>query len=301
MYSSVMGQYYLKQRDYKDGVKVFEERLKQDPQDHTASYYVGRYYLALNKPDEAMPYLKKAAELDPQNAEYQFWIGVGYWAKFEFDKEKEAYEKTLALDPDHISANLYLGHGYTDGKQWEKALEKYDKVIKLDKYNPEALYNRAVALGGLGRDKEEIAALKKFLKYYPDGSLAMRAALRLNLQGDFSYRNFIIGKRNVTLRTMAFKPGTNDLEQESKESLHVISAMMKEKEELALHVVAYKDGDAAAAKARAKAVRDYILAGNPGFDPKRLPLSWFGTAEIVEKKDKTFTLDDSVTFITVVR
>lgn len=298
-YSEMMGPYYLKQRQYNDGIQAFTETLKEDPTNDTAAFYVGRYYLAMKKPDKAMPYLQKAAELRPENADYRFWIGVAHWAKLEFDKEQEAYKEALALDPDHISANLYYGHGFVDDGEWDKALARYDKVISLDRYNPQGLYNRAVALGGLERKEEERAALKKFLQYYPDGSLAMRATARLNLLGDFSYRNFILGKRNVTLRSMTFKPGTNDLEYESKESLHVIAAMMAANTKLDIHIVAYKDGDAATAKARVKAIQDYILAGRPEFDPKRLPLSWFGEAENVQLQGKRFVLEDSVQFITV--
>lgn len=298
-YSQMMGSYYLKQREYPEGVEALTERLEADPTDATAAYFVGRYYLALKKPEKAMPFFEQAATLDPENADYRFWIGVAHWAKLEFDKERESYIKTLSLDSNHISANLYLGHGFIDEKQWKQALAQYDKVIRLDRYNPEALYNRGLALGGLGRKTEEIAALKKFLGYYPDGSLAMRATERLNLQGDFTYRNFILGKRNVTLKSMTFKPGSSDLVLESKESLHVIAAMMDVNKKLNLHIVAYKDGDAATAKARAQSVRDYILAGRPKFDPKRLLLSWFGTAETLERGGKTFTLDDSVQFITM--
>lgn len=300
-YSQVLGPYYLKQQDYKEGVTVFKERLKADPQDATAAYYIGRYYMALEKPEQGAEFFQKAVAIAPDNAEYHFWLGVAYWAMLEFDKEREQYLKALKLDPDHISANLYLGHGYMDDGQWAKGLALYDKVLDLDEFNPEALYNRAVALGELGREKEEIAAYKKFLEYYPDGSLAMRATGQLNLRGDFTYRNFILGKRNVTLRTVAFKPGTNDPLLESKESLHVIAAMMDVNDKLDIHVVAYKDGDAAAARARAEGVRDYILSGRPGIDPKRLPLSWFGSAEVIKIEEKTFTLEESVQFVTVTK
>jgi len=299
--AKVMGPYYLEQREYEEGVKVFSERLQNNPDDDSAAYYVGRYYLAMKQPKKAMPFFKQAAKLDPEDADFRFWIGVTYWATLEFEKERQAYIEALILDSNHISANLYLGHGFVDEKKWADALAQYDKVISLDRYNPEALYNRAVALKGLGRHKEEVAALKKFLKYYPDGSLAMRATVRLNLQGEFSYRNFILGKRNVTLKSMTFKPGTNDLVLSSKESLHVIAAMMSVNKKLDLHIVGYKKGDTATAKAHAESVRDYILAGRPEFDPKRLPLSWFGTAEQVSMGGKTFPLDDSVKFITVVR
>ena len=202
------------------------EQLKENPGDASSAYYVGRYYLALNKPKDGLPYLEKAARLDPENADYVFWTGVAHWAMLDFEQEQAAYRKTLTLDPDHISANLYMGHGYVDQGEWAKALEQYGKVIKSDKYNPEALYNRAFALNGLGKTTGEIAGWKKFLEYYPDGSLAMQATERLNLHGDFTYRNFILGQRNVTLHSMTFKSGTNELDTDSRTSLHVVSAML---------------------------------------------------------------------------
>lgn len=298
--AKVVGPYYLEHEEYQDGIDVLSRQLDENPGDASAAYYLGRYYLALNKPAQALPYLELATELEPDNADYMFWKGVNRWALLDFEGEQAAYLEALRLDPEHISANLYLGHGYLDRKQWTKALARYDAVIELDRYNPEALYNRSVALHRLGKNREEVAALKTFLEYYPDGMLALEATERLNLQGDFTYRNFIIGNRNVTLRSMAFKPGTDELEMDSKESLHVVAAMMETNDALALHVVGYVDGDAARARNRAQAVRDYILSGHPNLDPARLPLSWFATAETMEVGASRFTLPESVQFITVV-
>lgn len=299
--AKVVGPYYLENKKYDEGIQALGEQFKENPGDAVSAYYVGRYYLALNKPKEAMPYLQKAVALVPDNADYVFWTGVAYWAMLDFDAEEAAYMKALSLDPDHISANLYLGHGYVDRGEWAKALSQYDTVISLDKYNPEALYNRGVALNGLGRIDMEKAAWKKFLEYYPDGSLAMQATERLNLHGDFTYRNFIVGQRNVTLRSLAFKSGTTSLDKESRASLHVLSAMLKNNKKMDVHVVSYVAGNRALAKDRAKTVRDYMLNSNPEIDSTRLPLSWFGTAEKIEVGDKSYSLKDSVQFITVVQ
>ena len=299
--AKVMGPYYLEQEQYEEGIKVMGEQLKENPDDAASAYYVGRYYLALNKPKQGLPYLQKAVHLAPENADYVFWTGVAYWAMMDFDREKAAYEKAISLDPNHISAHLYLGHGYADRGQWAQALKQYDVVLRLDPYNPEALYNRARALRGLDKTSDEIAAWKRFLEYYPDGSMAMTATEQLNLHGDFTYRNHIIGNRNVTLRSLTFAPGTSDLDADGRASLEVLSAMMQVNKGLTLNVVAYVKGNAPLAKARANAVRDYMLNGNPDVDQSRLPLSWFGTAENVQVGDKSFTLDQSVSFITEVR
>ncbi|WP_319583616.1 tetratricopeptide repeat protein [uncultured Pseudodesulfovibrio sp.] len=299
--AQVIGPYYLEQEQYEEGIRVMGDQLKENPDDAASTYYVGRYYLALNKPKQGLPYLQKAVSLDPENADYVFWTGVAYWAMMDFDREKAAYEKAISLDPNHISAHLYLGHGYADRGEWAQALKQYDVVLKLDPYNPEALYNRARTLRGLDKTSDEIAAWKRFLEYYPDGSMAMTATEQLNLHGDFTYRNHIIGKRNVTLRSLAFKPGTSVLDADGRASLEVLSAMMQVNRELTVNIVVYVKGNASLAKARVNAVRDYMLNSNPDIERSRLPLSWFGTAENVQVGDRTFALDQSVSFITEVR
>ncbi|MFH1913286.1 MAG: tetratricopeptide repeat protein [Pseudomonadota bacterium] len=299
--AKVVGPYYLERGKYQDGIDLLSKRLQENPSDAASAYYVARYNLALNRPEEAMKYMAKAVELAPDNADYRFWLGVNRWALFDYEGERAAYLEATRIDPRHISANLYLGHGCIDRGEWDEALARYDTVIALDKFNPEALYNRSVALGRLGRTEDEVAALKVFLEFYPDGMLALEATERLNLHGDFTYRNFILGSRNVTLRSMTFKPGTDELDMSSKESLRVVAAMMDANRELALHVVGYVQGDQELARARARSVRASILSGRPFLNPARLPLSWFGSAETVEVGETAHTLPESVQFITVVR
>lgn len=297
----VTGPYYMEQEQYEEGIRVLGQQFRENPEDAPSAYYVGRYYLALNQPKTGLEYLEKAVQLDPENADYVFWTGVAHWAMLDFKREQEAYKKALALNPNHISANLYLGHGYLDQGEWAKALAQYDRVIELDAYNPEALYDRAVALGELDKTEEEVAAWKKFLEFYPDGSLALEGTERLNLLGDFTYRNVILGQRNVTLRSVEFKPETSALEAPGRESLHVMNAMLKENAELAIYVVVYVNGNVELAKRRAVAIRDYMLNGHRDISSERLPLSWFGTAEIVELGGETHKIDESVQFITVTR
>ncbi len=60
--------------------------------------------------------------------------------------------------------------------------------------------------------------------------------------------------------------------------------MMEENKDLRFHIVAYVAGNAEIGESRANGVRDYILSGHPDFAPSRMPLSWFGSAEEVERK-----------------
>ncbi len=130
--------------------------------------------------------------------------------------------------------------------------------------------------------------------------MALYAAAMLNQYGDFTYRNFIIGNRNLTLMPPAFEKGTTIQKFDTKASLAVLGAMMEGNDSLKIHIVSYCKGDKGMAQMRAQAVRDYILSGHPHFDAARLPMSWFDSSEVVQVRGKKFFVDESVRFITVV-
>lgn len=295
------GPYYLNHGEFEDGIRVMSEELRDDPDDATAAYYLGRYYLALEEPHLAVEQLEKAARLDSDNSDYRFWVGVANWALDDFEEEQANYKQALSIDEDNVSANLYLAHSYLDEGKLDQALGLYDKVITMDKYNPQALYNRADILTRQGKREPALKEWKKFLEYYPDGSLAVYGTEQLNSLGDFTYRNFILGKRNVTLRSIRFKQGSTKSDLEGNLSLRVLSAIMETDKDSAFHIVSYCKGDPALAKERAKKLKAHILNAHPGINSERLPLSWFGVPEKIKREDHTYNLDDSIRFITVLK
>lgn len=292
------GKHYLENEQYAEGIRVFQDILRQDPSNAAANYYLGRFYLAQEKPEQAMVYLQRATELAPREADYHFWQGVAYWAVMEFEKERLSYQQALALDKNHIPALLYLAHNLLDEGAWKKALAQYDTVLQKDRHNPEALYNRGLALQQLDKPAEEIDAWKGYLKYYPDGRWALRATDHLNGLGDFSYRNFAIGYRRVTLARIPFSPGSAKLPSTGKPSLQVLGSILSINKKIELEIWGYNKNNPALATARAKAVRDYLLQNFPTIDPSRLKYLGQGSAEKVEIEDRTYRLNESISFVT---
>jgi tetratricopeptide (TPR) repeat protein len=296
---NVRGPWYMRQGKYAEGLAAFGQELKEHPDSMEAAYWTGRYRLALNQPEEAAPLLERAVRLAPDDAEAHYWLGVCYWALGRWDDERAEYEKALALEPDNLGANLYLGHNYLDRGQWEKALAQYDRVLQLDGNQPEALFDRAVALDNLQRTAEARTAWKAFLDRHPEGGMALTAADELNALGDFSYRNVLVGQRRVTLQQIGFDV-RNGVDSRSLPSLALLGAMLANNTDLVLHVVVYVQGEPATAKARSLAVQRAILAGTNGLDAGRLPLSWFGSAEKVTAGGRTWSISESVNFVTQV-
>jgi len=295
---SLKGEQLLKNEQYEDGVVTFESIVTKEPKNPEAQYYLGRFYLALERPEEALPYLKRAVQTDPAKADYHFWLGVAYWAIRDFDLERESYLQALAKDTKHVPARLYLAHNFLDSGEWQEALENYDLLLRREPHNPEALYNRALALMELQRPKEEASAWKRYLQYYPKGKWALRAVDHLNQLGDFSYRNFTVGYRRVTLERIPFSPGSAKLLAQGKPSLQVLGTILSINDEIFLEVVCYKNGASALAAARAKAVRDHLLQEFPRLKLSRIGARGIGHKERIQIGSKRYLLDDSTSFLT---
>ena len=293
------GKRFLVEERYEDGLRAFEQVLQKDPRNPKTNYYIGRFYLAQEKPEKALPYLRRAVQLAPDKANYHFWLGVAYWGVRDFEKERQSYQKALSLNRNYVSARLYLAHNLLDNGQWAAALKEYSEVLKNDPRNPEALYNRGLALGKLNRPTEEIKAWKRYRKHYPRGRWALLAVDHLNALGDFSYRNFNIGYRRVTLRNISFTSGTAKIYSNAKPSLKILGKILSINKKIALKIMGYQKGDPVLAKARAKAVKDYLLKNFQDIDPSRLTYDGYGRAERVKIKNKIYVLDESISFVTL--
>ena len=297
--SSMLGRYYLERERYEDGVRRFVQEVRAHPDDPAVNYYLGRLYLAQENPELALPFLRRAAELKPDRPDYQFWQGVAYWAVMDFERERLSYQKALELDGSYIPARVYLGHNLLDHGQWEGALAECQEVLVRDPRNPEALYNQGLALRSLKRPADEAQAWKEYLKYYPEGRWALQAVDHLNGLGDFSYRNFTIGYRRVTVEQIPFAPGSVRPLPAGKPSLEVLGSILAINQGIELEIVCHKKNDAALAGARAAAVRAYLLKQFPAVQPSRLKSRGEGRPEAIETEKGVYHLDESTAFITV--
>lgn len=291
------GKQLFENQDYPGAEKYFKQALKGNSKLPQACYYAGRALLAQDKSAEALIYFDQAVSLVPENPEYYFWRGVANWSEMEFDKERENYEMALAIDPHYIPAMVYLGHNYLDRGNWDKALEYYQKIIGSGSLIPEVLFNRALLLKKLKRTGEEISAWKAYLKLYPSGMWAVRSTEYLNEAGDFSYRIHLLGARKIVIKSFAYlngqaKPGASGLKD-----LDRIGHILKNNADLTIHVVVYKNGHEAQARARSRWIKGYMTRKFQ-IPASRLKTSWFGAPEEIGAGQKTVSLNESVRFIT---
>lgn len=300
-YYQIQGEYYLGRGDFIAGSNTFAPRLIQFPDDPELNYFMARFKLGADNPEAALPYIQKAVKMSPANADYRFWEGVTFWALMKPDRERDAYEKALAIAPDHISANLYLAHNMLDRGNNAEALSLYDKTLSLTPLEPQAMFNKAVTLERMKREKEMMLAMHSYLDIYPDAPLTRQGVRMLNKAGDFTWRNHVIGARTIPLRALDFQPGSATLTESAEASLKSIGEILSEKTELSVHVVAYVKGDKTLARQRALAVRNFVSREYPKITPERLAPSWFDKPENVKTDGRTHNLAQSVNIFTKVQ
>lgn len=297
---NVKGNYYLENKKYREGIEAFNKEVEVNPDNAETHYYLGRFQLATDNYDAALNHLKRAVRLSPDEADYYFWLGVAYGVKKEAARERQCYLRVLEIDENHLAAMTYLGHNHFEQKEFAEALKIYQEVLDRQPENPGALFNRALILKHYGGTSEEKSAWHTYLRYYPEGPLARRAVGNLNELGDFAYRNYLIGSRTVTLKTISFEPFSSEIRTDSYPSLAVLGEILENNRKVPIHIVAYQRKNEKLARKRAKNIKEYLLQHFPEISPARLKLSWFGVSEKITSGNSVFKEDESINFITVV-
>ncbi len=297
--NTAVGDYYMDTGKYKDGIRFFKAALKQNPDEPRSNYYLGRCYLAGSQPKAGLAHLQKAVSLAPDNADYLFWLGVAYAANKRPDMERKSYLSALSIEDDHIQALCYLGHNQLADKEYSAALESYNKVLEREPHHPQALYNRGLIMKKLGRTSEEITAWQVYLENYPTGAFARATAFNLNEKGVFDYRNYLIGRRAVTLKKIEFEPFTAILTQDSRKTLDYLGGIIRrQKTDLSCQLVYYQENNLALAEARVKSVKKYLLRRYSSLPSNKIKVAWFKTPEKIKAGKKVYYLNESLNLFT---
>ncbi len=290
------GRYYLETGEYNRGEDLFRRAVSADPDDGKANFYLGRFLLAEKKARAAMPYLKKAVSSQSDNPDYHFWYGLAWGELGNLQKERESYLRALQYKKNHLQALLYLGHNLFRDRQYDRALKRYQETLAIWPECRTALYNRALIARILKRTSEEKKGWLAYLRVYPSGSLAIRAADYLNGLGDFSFQNHRLGARAITLGEIEFNVSGSTLESRSLPSLDVVGATAVGIPNGKLQVIVYQKNNKKLARARALAVRTSLYERFPGLKKRGVGVSWFGSDRIVKIGGRTIRNHGTVRF-----
>jgi tetratricopeptide (TPR) repeat protein len=145
------------QRKLPDAKAAFETRLKSNPGDASAMYYLGRIADMENRNDHAIEWFERAVKRDPNSALYHYWLGsaVGEEAQqasklrqpFLARKVKAEFERAVQLDPVMVEPRMGLVDFYSIapgfmGGSMEKARAQAAELVKLHPMRGHLAYAR---------------------------------------------------------------------------------------------------------------------------------------------------------------
>jgi tetratricopeptide (TPR) repeat protein len=293
---NVTGDYFLSTEKYSRGAENFQQEVAKNPDSVLANYYYGRFLLGTKQYKEALPYLQKATTLKPDNPDYRFWLGVVYGSLGKKSSERKSYLAALSLKEDHLQSLIYLGHNRLEAKKYKAALINYTKALKLWPASPSSLYNRALILTKLGRKPESLDGWLDYLSYYPSGAMARQAVTRLNSLNDFSFRNYTLRSRTVTVEKIYFDPLTVEIAQSSYGSIELIGAIFKNMKKGRLQLIVYQLNNMDLARQKAIKIKTFLLKNYPKINKKDIGISWFDSPEIIKIRGKKKKIEESVSF-----
>jgi len=202
LYKKYLGALYAEMNDNEKALDVYNELIKENPDDADIINRVGvLYYRRGTKEDaeKAISYYNKAIELSPSESIFYQNLALAYESIGANDKVIEVYEELIERSPNNDDAFNSLGVLYYRTNQFEKAIKSYLKAIELKPQS--ALYYQNLGLAYADNGQVELAedAFLESLKIEPNDDRY------LNLAGIFYHTKRNDYKTALDLYSQAIK------------------------------------------------------------------------------------------------
>jgi len=190
----------FKDAKFAEAVQELKKVLQINNRNKDALLLLGLCYLNINKPDKAIKELERISELIPQDVDSLSLLSLAYRDKEDFTKSLEYIEKAIAIDSENIKWRLQYAETLDLMREDEKALREFEYIMEKDPANPrvysslglfymnrgeyergvsffekslqiarspEIYYYLGFAYKKVGRNKEAIESLKRYLELAP--------------------------------------------------------------------------------------------------------------------------------------
>lgn len=291
---------HLNLKEIDQGLELTKKELRDDPNDMDMNYYHGRFLVSQKKYDEAIKYFKKASESFFSKTYHKLWLGIAYGKAKDYDNERKVYVEILEeKNGRYKSALAYLGKNYHLTKQYQKAIETFERGLELyKKPHSYMYYYYAKSLLAIGEKEKAKEYFTKYLKKFPDYSLAKGSIYNLNKLDDFTYSNFKIANEIVAIQNMDYIGKSNEIEYYSKQGLKKIAKVLHENKDHTLYIVSYDVNDIKRAEIRVKNIKKFILSEFDDIEFSDIRIAWFKSPRNIEVDKKIFKQDIYVNFFT---
>jgi tetratricopeptide (TPR) repeat protein len=157
-----VGNCYRKLKKYAEGIKYFEDSLKQEPHNFYALFGLADCYRGTNQLPRSIEYWNRIIELDPKNKLVLTRMGDAYRSLKNYDEAAICYNQALDIEFDAY-ALMGLALISAETGNIDDALARLNRLIQNDKTNHRVYIEAANCYLRIGKRKDAVSILKEYL------------------------------------------------------------------------------------------------------------------------------------------
>lgn len=152
---------------YKESVSILRRALELKPTNAKALNNLAASLHRMEAHEEALRLLDKAIRLDPEYGTPYLNKGRILCEKGDHVRAAECFRMAVTAPRPKLFALAYLGTCLLEAGRAAEAIESFEQGIRSGYRDPGMLFNRALALGSVGRKEEALKAFAEF-EAHPD-------------------------------------------------------------------------------------------------------------------------------------
>ena len=173
--------FHLRAENWQPALDLGQSILNLDPHYFDALFLMGSTLAKLGRWQEALTYYEKALAIEPENKILRHRYAYTLMATGRYKEAEQAFRQLKGDYPSDFSIDLDLALLYESGGKIEEATKILDQTVA--RYpNADTYYAYALHLNKIGKAKEAIIYLKKFLEVAPEKDQKRRAAAQALLE-----------------------------------------------------------------------------------------------------------------------
>jgi tetratricopeptide (TPR) repeat protein len=160
--ASAMTVVLVKQLRYEDAIHLLQQTIQKNPGNQEAEVQLFRVLVLTNHINLARPMGPKLLAQRPHDSEVLYLNGIVERSVGDYAQAKTHLETAVAIDPGFFNSRYNLGMVLVFLHEWKEAAEQLEKAIALGATEPQAHFELAKALRGLGEDDRALAEMKQY-------------------------------------------------------------------------------------------------------------------------------------------
>jgi tetratricopeptide (TPR) repeat protein len=162
------GIYALKSNNLKEAEKQLGAAYTSDPSSSDVNFLLGYLYYEKSDYGRAAGYLRAASNINPKNTQALTLLGRAGLQQKDYPAARSALERAVMEDGENWQPHNLLADTYLHQGNYDRARDEAQVAIEKGKAHASpAELTLGEALVNLGRDKEGVAALNRFLEEAP--------------------------------------------------------------------------------------------------------------------------------------